>query len=700
MKRILLIFMVLLFVGTTFAQMQQGIVKTPTRRNVNGTWTQGQYIVNATVGVRHAQNNAIQSFKSGKQGRFTFPVKSAYYITSVFANKGTYTFLDSDFSQTKRYYSQNAVEVLVDDPNVLANVRQEAIAYERGKIKKQIRAKEDEIEALKEENKLTLEEYNKLLDELDEFRRTSESVVHQIAEVYATTDFDNIDDFNQQLLTFVEEGNFVSADSLLRTKGSKEMQFLRIKESDAAIKKTKEELLLAEEYNAKDRESFAKRLYYEYLMFLQRPMMQDSALYCLKMRADLDSTNVLWNSQYANLCKRQHLYDEAIKYYQISAKLAQKAGRDDMAVSMLGQVATIHGLREQYADEYALLKDLIPRAELYEVENPDGIKSLGYLYWELGNYYQRQNNPELAVVYLKKCNEIGIPALGDNEVDKEYMRTESLAAIGSVYCNMFKPEDGLPYILHARELLDSIYVRFPNAKNPRYEANVERSLGLAYAVLQDYKNAVTHYLHAYDLQKELYMRNPGAYRPFFAETCMSLGVNYFYLGDKTNSLKYTEESAALFEELHQKDLQFLTTDYCDILNNIGYLNYLSGDNEKANEYFSKSQDILKPLYDQDPNIYAYHYVLVLINRFAVFRAQGDLEICRAMLDETENLAEVVYAAMKEVFSNSISIMYKEYARYYIMTGNKTQATLYFTKASSVLPNDPELTSLQEELNSI
>lgn len=292
MKRILLILMVLLFAGTTFAQTQQGFVKIPTRRNADGSWRKGGYVQGATVGIQFV-NKSKQSYVSGNDGHFSFSVSSPqFFVSSVTAKKGTFTFADADFSKKQWSYSKNPLEILVDDPDVLAKAREEGISKERAKLRKQIRAQEDEIEELKAANKITTEEYNRMLDQLDQYRKSSEEIVRQIAEVYVTTDYDNLSPFNSQLLQYIEDGDYHRVDSLLKTKGNREDIYADIMRRKEAIRETREDLEKAEAYDAMDTKDFAQRLYYEHLSFLQQPMMQDSALHCLKLRADLDTTNV------------------------------------------------------------------------------------------------------------------------------------------------------------------------------------------------------------------------------------------------------------------------------------------------------------------------------------------------------------------------------------------------------------------------
>lgn len=510
MKRLSILFLLYLVCSYACAQIQIGVVKTPTRRNVNGTWTKGQYISNATISILLKNNNAKQSFRSGNQGKFSFTVSSPFFVTSVVANKGTYTFLDADFSKKERRYSSNDIEILVDDPAVLAKVREEAIAYERSKIRKQIRAKEDEIEELKEANKLTLAEYNKLLGELNEYRKSSEAIVQQIAEIYATTDFDKLDEFNQKLLAFVEEGNFASADSLLKTQGSKEDLFAKIKSEEAAIKKTEEEVNRAKEYYNKEKEALAQRLYSEHLMFLQKPLMQDSALYCLKLRADLDTTNIRAMFDYANLAQEQRITADAIKYYNIC--LMQDKDIENKAVILQRMANTLSNVNADMSIDYALKSFVILDSLVKANQNVDSNKRrLCSVYNALANAYNRNNNTELAEkYYLLAIQTIKNIGFEDKETAVSLISNEY--GLGLLYINAHK------YSLAKQTLLESHdnYIHWFSDSKEESKLNIiinilielgtsEGEAGNIEASINYFKEAEPYYYH-------LVENNPKAHR--------------------------------------------------------------------------------------------------------------------------------------------------------------------------------------------
>jgi uncharacterized protein YPO0396 len=65
----------------------------------------------------------------------------------------------------------------------------------RRNLQKQLQDKEDEIEALKEENKITLEEYQKSLQQLYAEQESNEQLIADMAKRYSELDYDQLDEF-------------------------------------------------------------------------------------------------------------------------------------------------------------------------------------------------------------------------------------------------------------------------------------------------------------------------------------------------------------------------------------------------------------------------------------------------------------------------------------------------------------------------
>lgn len=608
------------------AQIQQGFVKTPTRRNADGTWRKGEHIQGATVGIQFA-NKGQQTYISGSNGYFSFDMSSPQFsVSSVTARKGTYTFVDSDFSKKQRLYSKNPLEVLVDDPNVLAKVREESINKERAKLRKQIRAKEDKIEELKAANKITTEECNRMLDQLDQYRKSSEEIVRQIAEVYVTTDYDNLSDFNRLLLQYIEDGNYNHVDSLLKTNGNREGIYADIIRRKEAIRETRENLKKAEAYDAIDTKDFAQRLYYESVLFMQQPMMQDSALHCLKLRADLDTTNVEFVWDYAELARKQKKFSDAELYYKICKRSYQ--GHNDTvhfatALHYLGVVYIEQG-KFDLGEEY-FKNALQYREKLYEGDSDEHRKSLTLTLNNLGCLYKDLNKTELAKTYLHLALE-NVEILFKQNPD---IYQEDLARLhvnlGALYNSINDFAYGEKYSKLAIEGCELLFKQNPDAYRAAL-AMAQMNLGSLYGDLRDYENSKRYRKLAFENYEQLFKENPDAYRAELAMAQMSLGILYFKLHDYENSENHYKLACEHYEQLFVENPDSYRADLAKIHYNLGQLC------RNVNDYINSEK----------------HYLLALKHFLLLFSIYPD--VYRSELAGTQFDLGCIYCELKDYIS--------------------------------------------------
>lgn len=171
MKKFFFVVCLLASVSAMFAQKQHGYVKTRGRLRANGTAVPGTRLSGATITFR-GNNSAV----SGTNGAFAFAVaNNTYCITNV--RKNGYQLYDSDLLGRNYRYSSNDLLVVMDLPeNVLAD-RLESEKKIRRTLRRQLQDKEDEIETLKEQNKITEEQYLKQLEELYAAQEKNEKLI-------------------------------------------------------------------------------------------------------------------------------------------------------------------------------------------------------------------------------------------------------------------------------------------------------------------------------------------------------------------------------------------------------------------------------------------------------------------------------------------------------------------------------------------
>lgn len=419
MKRFLLFLCLIVTVSVSFSQTQQGYVKTRGRLAANGTAIPGTRLSGATITFK-----GNRTVTSSTNGVFTFAVPSkTFCITHV--QKNGYQLYDNDLLGRDHKFSANDLLVVMDTPdNVLADKLTSERKIRRT-LQRQLAEKEDEIEALKEQQKITEEQYRKQLQELYKAQENNEKLISEMAERYSTLDFDQLDDFQRRVAAYIQNGELTRADSLLNTKGSMEERRARIEQNKTIVtinaqelKKRQEEQKKSEALLTKELEDFGKDCFSRYEIYkLQHK--NDSAAYFLKMRADLDSTNIRWNIEYANFC-RIYLEKnvESERYIQRALQHALLSQKVDEQILCYNMLINVESSRHNY--EQALLyvdteEDLMCRHNLYGIEDQLNVAT------SRGNIYRQEGKYDLAERYLLKavsliennCDSVSIKILAE-----------------------------------------------------------------------------------------------------------------------------------------------------------------------------------------------------------------------------------------------------------------------------------------------
>ena len=112
---------------------------------------------------------------SNTQGVFTFPIPGNKYSLEAVKKNG-YQLIDPETLSRQYAYSANPLVLVLETPDERAD---DELANERKirrNLQRQLMQREDEIEALREENRITQEEYRKQLQELYAQQETSETL--------------------------------------------------------------------------------------------------------------------------------------------------------------------------------------------------------------------------------------------------------------------------------------------------------------------------------------------------------------------------------------------------------------------------------------------------------------------------------------------------------------------------------------------
>ena len=380
MKRTIIFILTLLAVSLAFAQTQNGVVKTRGKM-VNGKLVPGTLLQGATVHVEGRQ--AVVA----KDGKFSFPVKDGRYTLQSVSKQG-YSLVDADACRQYNY-SANPLQIVMEEPEQQQRDKLAAERRIRRQLQDQLREKEDEIEALREQNRLTDEQYRNQLQKLYSEQQSNEKLISEMAKQYSELDYDQLDEFQRQVSYCIENGQLSKADSLLRSRGNVAMQVKESLMEGAALKQQREQLQKAEKVHAIKIEEMAARCHSYYEMFLVKHQ-NDSAAHYLELRASLDTNNIQWQYE-AGWFIEEYLadVDKALSYLQRALRhaLTVNGGQNEYASQIYNIIAALYKTKGRFSAMMSYFqKSLSIRKSLYGDNSPK--IAANYINIATANYIQ------------------------------------------------------------------------------------------------------------------------------------------------------------------------------------------------------------------------------------------------------------------------------------------------------------------------
>lgn len=322
-KAILIAVVTILLDVSVFAQTQHGYVKTKGRM-VDGQHIPGKGLKGTTVSVKGRTPILVDS----EDGSFSFPMPDQQFHLESVIKKG-YQLVDMETCQKTYYRSSSPIYIVMETPEQLLEDKLNTERKIRRNLQKQLQDKEDELETLREEEKITEEEYQKALQKLYFEQESNERIISEMAKRYAELDYDLLDDFYRQVSYFIENGELTKADSLLRTRGDITKQVNEIQQRGQNLQDEKEQLQKVKAVQQADTEEAARHC--KSLADKYHAQHQiDSAAYYLELRALLDTTNIEW--QYAAgeyIQVNTDDYDKALPYLQRALRQSKQQNGQD-----------------------------------------------------------------------------------------------------------------------------------------------------------------------------------------------------------------------------------------------------------------------------------------------------------------------------------------------------------------------------------
>jgi len=591
----------LLSFGVIAYNVQTGYVKTRGRLDASGKVIPGKRISNVLIVIKGGN-----SAKSDASGDFSLKVPANnFYLSNI--KKENYIVSDPDILSKSYSCSPNPLLLVLDEPAVQVDDRLASERKLRRTLQKRLQEREDEIETLKEQNKITQDEYHKRLQKLYAEQESNEKFIAEMADKYSKMDFDQLDEFQARMAALIQNGELARADSLLRTKGSMDDREAEINRLRNANKEERIELNQREE-NLKRSEQMQQQLLtdfgadcYSHFEICKLKCDNDSAAYWIERRAQADTTNVDWLFD-AGAFIHEYLadYPQALQYYHraLSRATAQFGENHPDVATCYNNIGNVYNIQGDYtrALEYY---DKALKILLHNDENhPDVATS----YNNIGILYSSQDNYTRAWEYYDKALKIRLQIFGENHPDVAACYNH----IGSVYYYQGDYTRALEYYDKALKIqLLKLGENHPDV------AACYNHIGAVYDSQGDYTRALEYY----DKALKIRLLKLGENHPYVATCFYNIGLVYYRQGDYSQALENYDKALKI-------QLQIFGENHPDIAeryNNIGAVYDSQCDYTRALENFEKALKIRLQIFGENHSDVAKNYGCIGL----VYDSQGE-----------------------------------------------------------------------------
>lgn len=210
--RLFILLLALLMSSISYAQTQQGYVKTQGRPNKPGK---------ALSGVTMRWRGNMNAVLSGSDGKFVVPFpekKNGDAISLVNVRKNGYELIDKDLIGRQLVFSTSVpIEIVMVLSAELEANRKRISDNAYRKAEETYQKKLKLLEQQKAESDITVEQYRQQLQQLQDNYEKYVSLIDGMADRYARTDYDHLDSIDIEINQCIENGELDKADSLIHT---------------------------------------------------------------------------------------------------------------------------------------------------------------------------------------------------------------------------------------------------------------------------------------------------------------------------------------------------------------------------------------------------------------------------------------------------------------------------------------------------
>ena len=254
------IFLLVIIVGvsiSTLAQEQQGFVKTLGRPNKPGV-----PLENVTIQMV-GMVNPVTSSSTGEFHLSAFNKKDGDPIKLLRVLKNGYELRDKDLIGREMVFSSRVpIYITMVDSHQLAADKKRIEENARRVAEENYQKKLEKLEKENKENKLSAEKFRQEKDALEEKYEKYLTLIGDMADRYARTDYDQLDSIDVEINICIENGELEKADSLIHTIFDPEMVLEKNRAAKEEIRKRIEFAQKVIEKANADKEAILKDMEY------------------------------------------------------------------------------------------------------------------------------------------------------------------------------------------------------------------------------------------------------------------------------------------------------------------------------------------------------------------------------------------------------------------------------------------------------
>ncbi len=585
-KQLYLSILVALVALVAVGQVQQGVVKTRGRM-VGGKLVPGQGLPGAVVTIQGRNAIGVKN----ANGSFSFAVQGGQFMLKSVTLAG-YKLVDAEAAPRAYRYGPSPLTLLLDKPEQQSA---DKLAYEkrmRRNLEAKLHDREDELEALRESNRITLERYNQAMQELYAAYESDQMLIREMAQQYVCIDFDSINEANREISDCIVNGRLEQADSLLRRKGDINLRIQQANRHRQANQNARHDLENSEELERKNRENIAQDCYFFFQKFVIEGR-QDSAAAYIERRANLDPAVIRWQIDAASYFQKRGDAAQAQAYYQRAIDPVRQLAADSIEAHIallamtLNNVALLHS--ELGKNDQAQVLFAEANALLRRLGSQDAMTYLPY-------YASTLNN-------LAMCH-----------MDSDFEQSEALLS----------------------EAID-VYYQLAKGGNVSFMpemASAMNNLGLLYAGNDCYDDSEELFTDALEIYERLEQQSPELYQQDIAATLGNLATLYFKTGNKAaQALDLQFRAVDIWRRLVQNDSALYVPKLAAALTNVARQLYELGRDGEAGDAVSQAIEGYRFMAENNPYGYKPRLAELLFNQgIRCFQAH-DMDMSESLLAE-------------------------------------------------------------------